>query len=181
MAAYSIHLSIIVQRALRQGSWVEKALLWNMRQHKCAKKQVPGRDLDLAEFRGLDGRRIEIGLTLFQSAQLAINKTMVSPSVETHREGRSCLTPRCGVGTSTEDEGGRARLVVLAAETAQFLRCLAKAKNGDNTVMMQNRVKVAWLRRWSKILACNATRGRPHPTSMNIPSKQEFLQNDRFG
>ena len=50
---------------------------------------------------------------------------------------------------------GRARLVVLAAvtggrwsaESAQFLRCLAQAKVETAPVLMQNRVKAAWLRR----------------------------------
>ena len=51
---------------------------------------------------------------------------------------------------------GRARLVVLAAETggrwsggtAEFLRCLAKAKAGTAPVLVQNKVKTAWLRKW---------------------------------
>ena len=53
-------------------------------------------------------------------------------------------------------EGGRARLVVLAAETggrwsdetAHFLRSLAKAKAESVPLLLQNRVKAAWLRRW---------------------------------
>ena len=68
------------------------------------------RDLDLAEFRGLDGQRFQViadGLTLFQGAQLAIDTTMVSPPPQRrHREARSCSTPRCGIGTGTEDKGG---------------------------------------------------------------------------
>ena len=77
-------------------------------------------------------------------------------------------------------EGGRARLVVLAAETgggrwsdetAHFLRSLAKAKAESVPLLLQNRVKAAWLRRWSSILACSAGRAfalslldrRPNP------------------
>ena len=132
------------------------------------------RDLDLAEFRGLDGRRTEViadGLTLFQGAQLAIDTTMVSPL---RRDGttRRGAARRPGVALEQAQrtkeaiypelagDEGRARLVVLAAETggrwsaetAQFLRCLAKAKAETAPVLMQNRVKAAWLRRWSSIL-----------------------------
>ena len=39
VAACSIHLA---QRVLRQGSWVEGAILWSVRRHRCAGKQVPG-------------------------------------------------------------------------------------------------------------------------------------------
>ena len=40
------------------------------------------RDLDLGEFNGLDGRRLEViadGLSLWRGAQLAIDTTLVSP------------------------------------------------------------------------------------------------------
>ena len=54
-------------------------------------------------------------------------------------------------------EGRRARLVVLAAEvggrwseeTAQFLRSLAKARSESSPFLLQNRVKAAYIRRWS--------------------------------
>ena len=45
------------------------------------------RDLDLGEFNGLDGRRLEViadGLPLWRGAQLAIDTTLVSPL---HRDG----------------------------------------------------------------------------------------------
>ena len=59
---------------------------------------------------------------------------------------------------------GRARLVVLAAEVgvrwsdeiAQFLRELAKARADSVPHLLQGRVKAAWLRRWSSLLACSA-------------------------
>ena len=159
----------------------------------------------------LVGRRIEViadGLTLFQGAQLAIDTTMVSPL---RRDGttRRGAARRPGVAleqarrtkeaTYPELAGdeGRARLVVLAAETggrwsaetAQFLRCLAKAKAETAPVLMQNRVKAAWLRRWSSILACSVARAfalsllerRPQSTGVNIPSEQEVLRDDWFG
>ena len=42
VAACSTHLAIIVQRALRQGSWLEGAYLLNALRHKCAGKPMPG-------------------------------------------------------------------------------------------------------------------------------------------
>ena len=163
------------------------------------------RDLDLGEFNRLDGRRIEViadGLSLWQGAQLAIDTTLVSPlhravsrpglALEQARRRKEATYPQL-VG----DEG-RARLVVLAAETggrwsietAQFLRGLAKGKAETAPLLMQNRVKAAWLRRWSCILACSAPRAfalsllerRPNPgTGVDIPSEQEVLRDDRFG
>ena len=104
------------------------------------------RDLDLAEFSGLDGRsfvpRRPIGHRHNDGVTLPQRR---------HHEARSCSTCRCGIGTGMEDEGGhipgigrdegRARLVVLAAETggrwsaetAQFLRCLlGQGQRGDS-------------------------------------------------
>ena len=99
-------------------------------------------DLDLAAFNVLDGRRLEVvadGLTLFRGAQLAIDATMVSPL---HRDGSARRRAAAVDGAALEaarrrkertypelaGDGGRARLVVLAAEvggrwstqTAQF-------------------------------------------------------------
>ena len=101
------------------------------------------RDLDLGEFNGLDGRRLEViadGLSLWRGAQLAIDTTLVSPL---HRDGtaRRGAADRNGVTLDAarrkkeraypklSGDEGRARLVVLAAEvggrwsneTAQFL------------------------------------------------------------
>ena len=63
-------------------------------------------------------------------------------------------------------DGGRARLVVLAAEvggrwsaeTAGFLSALAKARAETMPFLMQSRAQAAWLRRWSAMLACSAAR-----------------------
>ena len=143
------------------------------------------------------------GLSLWQGAQLAIDTTLVSPL---HRDGsarRGAASRRIGTGTSQRrkeatcpelvGDDGRARLVVLAAETGgrwstetpQFLRGLAKGKAETAPLLMQNRVKAASLRRWSCILACSATRAfalsllerRPNPgTGVDIPSEQEVMR-----
>ena len=123
---------------------------------------------------GGDCRRVD----LVAGSPVVIDTTLVSPL---RRDG----SPRRGAarrsGVALEEalrrketthpelvgEGGRARLVVLAAqtggrwsnETAHFLRSLAKAKAESVPLLLQNRVKAAWLRRWSSILACSAGRG----------------------
>ena len=92
-------------------------------------------------------------------------------------------------------DGGRARLVVLAAEvggrwsteTAQFLSALAKAHALSVPQVLQGRVEAAWIRRWNAILACSAARAfslslldqRPLPQVCKIPS-HEMLRDDRF-
>ena len=76
------------------------------------------------------------------------------------------------------------------SKIAEFLRCLVKAKTVTAPVLMRNRVKAAWLWRWSSVLACSAARAfalsllekRPHPsTGVNIPFEQEVFLDDRFG
>ena len=108
------------------------------------------RDMDLATFNALDGRRLEIvadGLTLWRGAQLAVDTTMVSPlrrdgspkpRAANHDGAALEVARRKKENTFPElaGEGGRARLVVLAAEvggrwnaeTAQFLTALARAR-----------------------------------------------------
>ena len=146
----------------------------------------------LGEFDRLDGRRIEViadGLVLGQGAQLAMDTTLVSPL---HRDGSARRGAATRPGMALEQarrrkeatypelvgDDGPARLVVLAAETwrwsdetAHFLRGLAKGKAETAPLLMQNRVKAAWLRRWSCMLACSAMRAlamslleqRPNP------------------
>ena len=87
-------------------------------------------DLDLGEFNGLDGRRLEViadGLPLWRGAQLAIDTTLVSPL---HSDGTAIRRAAAHDGAALEAArrrkervypelsggGGRARLVVLAAE-----------------------------------------------------------------
>ena len=88
------------------------------------------KDMDLAEFNNLDGRRLEVvadGLTLWQGAQLATDTTLVSPL---RHDGSAKPRAADHDGAALEDarrrkertypelsgDGGRARLVVLAAE-----------------------------------------------------------------
>ena len=123
------------------------------------------RVLDLAVVNVLDGRRLEVvadGLTLWHGAQLAIDTTWVSPlhrdgtarRTATDRDGAALLQARRTKETTyleLSGEGGRARLVVLAAEvggrwseeTAQFLRALAKASAQTAPLILQNRVQAA--------------------------------------
>ena len=92
-------------------------------------------------------------------------------------------------------EGGRVRLVVLAAEvggrwsaeTAQFLT--AKARAQEVLQVLQGRAETAWVKRWSAILACTAARAftvslldrRPvSGTGEAVPSVQELLREARF-
>ena len=100
------------------------------------------RDMDLQKFNAIDGRRLEVvadGLSLWRGAQLAIDTTLVSPL---SRDGSASRRAANHDGAALQrarrrkeatypelsGEGGRARLVVLAAEvggrwsveTAQF-------------------------------------------------------------
>ena len=125
------------------------------------------RDMDLAVFNNLDGRRLEVvadGLTLWQGAQLAINTTLVSPL---RRDGSARPRAADHDGAALEDarhrkertypeltgDGGRARLVVLTAEvggrwsieTAHFLASLAKAKAEAAPDVLRGRVQQAFV------------------------------------
>ena len=89
------------------------------------------RDLDIpGPHAAMDGRRLEVvadGLPLFDGAQLALDTTMVSPL---HRDGTAKRGTSVRGGTMLQEAsrrkertypelngaGGRARLVVLAAE-----------------------------------------------------------------
>ena len=169
------------------------------------------RDMDLVEHNALDGRRLEIvadGLTSWHGAQLAVDTTMVSP-VRRDGTARPGAAERDGVALTQArrqkertypelvGEGGRARLVVLVAEVggrwseeiAQFLCSLAKARSESSRFLLQNRVKAAYIRRWSGILACAAARSlalsllerRLTPgTGADAPSVHEVLRDDRF-
>ena len=109
--------------------------------------------------------------------QLAIDTTLVSPL---RRDGTARARAANHDGAALEDarrrkeatfpelpgEGGRARLVVLAAEvggrwsaeTAQFLTALANARAQEVPQVLQGRAETAWVKRWSAILACTAAR-----------------------
>ena len=164
--------------------------------------------MDLA-VNNLDGRRLEVvvdGLTLWQGAQLAINTTLVSPL---RCDGSARPRAADHDGAALEDarrrkertypeltgDGGRARLVVLAAEvggrwsieTARFLVSLAKKVEAAPDVL-RGRVQQAYVRRWSALLACSAIRAfsaslldrRPVPAPGVIPSMDEVVREARF-
>ena len=170
------------------------------------------RDLDVGAFNPLDGRRIEVivdGLSLWHGAQLAVDTTLVSPL---HGDGtaRRHAATTSGVALQAarrakettypelSGEGGRARLVVLAAEvggrwsqeTADFLNAMAKTRAQESPQILQGRVRTALVTRWSAILACSLARSlslsllerRPVPgTGGDIPSVHEVLRDARFG
>ena len=80
-------LATIVQRVLWLGSWGEGAFLSSALLLRSVTTNVHVRDMDLAVFNNLDGRRLEVvadGLTLWHGAQLAIDTTLVS---SLHRDG----------------------------------------------------------------------------------------------
>ena len=128
---------------------------------------IPVRDVDLAAHNNLDGRLLEVvadGLTLWHGAQLAIDTTLVSPL---RRDGSGRIRAADHDGAvlvearrrkertypELSGEGGRARLVVLAAEVggrwsgAKFWAALANAKAQASPFILQNRVKAALFRR----------------------------------
>ena len=136
--------------------------------------------MDLTAFDVMDSRRLEVvadGLTAFRGAQLAIDTTLVS-ALRRDGTARPGAVTRAGVALAAArrkkertypeltGEGGRARLVVLAAEvgsrwsveTAQFLVALSNAKAESVPELLRGRVAAAWLRRWSTMLACSAAK-----------------------
>ena len=147
------------------------------------------------------------GLTVFRGAQLAIDTTLVS-ALRRDGTARPGAATRAGVALAAArrkkertyleltGEGGRARLVVLAAEvggrwsveTAQFLVALSNAKAESFPELLGGRVAAGWLRRWSTMLACSAAKafaqtllGRQAPGfGDNIPSEAEVVRDDRF-
>ena len=148
-----------------------------------ASQRVNNRRRPYRDSNALDSRRLEVvadGLTLWHGAQLAINTTLVSPL---RRDGTARRRAANHDGAALEEarqrkertylelsgDGGRARLVVLAAEvggrwsreTAEFLCALAKARAQSEPLLLQGRAQAAWLRRWSAMLACSAARSFP--------------------
>ena len=94
-------------------------------------------------------------------------------------------------------DGGRARLVVLAAEVGVTMverngavpECFGGGTVTVSPLILQGRAKAAWLRRWSAMLACSAARAfavslldrRNVPgVGGDHPSVHEVLREDRF-
>ena len=139
------------------------------------------RDLDLHPGQNrLDSRRLEVvvgGSELFNGAQLAVDTTLVSAlraDGTVSRKGAAVGGEALKRARARKEktypelagEGGRARLVVLAAEVggrwsngaSQFVRALAKAKAQSAPESTQAQVALAWDRRWRKLLACTAAK-----------------------
>ena len=125
------------------------------------------RDMDLAAFNALDGRRLEIVAGRGPHYGEERNwqwTTMVSPSRRdgspkpraANHDGAAVEAVRRKKETTYPElvgEGGRARLWVLAAEvggrwnveTAQFLTALARARAQEVPLVMQGRAEAAWV------------------------------------
>ena len=168
------------------------------------------RDVDLAMRNTMDGRRLGVladGLPLHGGAQLAIDTTMVSLLLRNGVALRGAAsTPGVALKAARRRKeltypepaghGGRARLVVLAAEvggrwsaeTAQFLSELASAKVRDLPEALQGDAARAWHKRWSSILSCAAAKSfalslqdrAPTGVDGHTPSVHEVIRDDRF-
>ena len=187
VAAFWTPLATIAQRAPRGGLLARRGFSVEIAAAKVCREagarvssNVMVRDLDLpAPQQAFDGRRLEIvaeGLPIFGGMQLAIDTTLVCAL---HRNGTARRASAWdGVAlhaarqrkerTYPELVGprSRARLVVLAgevggrwsAETAMFLRLIAKAKARTEPPVLRLRAELAWRARWGSILACAAAR-----------------------
>ena len=135
------------------------------------------RDMDLAEHNVLDNRRLEVvadGLSLWNGSQLAIRHDVGVHCTEMAERRKAAAhngaALQCARSRKTitypelSGEGGRARLVVLAAEVggrfseeaAKYVHALAKAKSRSQPPILRGRVRAAFSRRWEGILACTA-------------------------
>ena len=124
------------------------------------------------------------GMALQEEEQLTETKWLLTLRAERKSEPtRSCLVTEveqdlwCWLPRLGDDE------------TAQFLNALAEARSQSLPVILQERAKAAWLRRWSAMLACSAARAfavslldrRPVPgVGGDPPSVHEVLREDRF-
>ena len=152
------------------------------------------RNLDLGAFDHLDGRRLEIiadGLPLWRGAQLAIDTTLVSP-IRADGTARRHAAHQDGVALEearrTKERkypelagnGGRARLVVVAAEVGrrffaeanQFLRGLVSVTFSRGRLLRRGRADGApcwgaWLRILSR---CLSLAGCPQAQMVRFPS-----------
>ena len=163
------------------------------------------RDMDLEGVHVLDGRRLEVvadGLMLWDGAQLAIDTSLVSPPAPGwHRQEDSGRPQRGGPATSQTHQGDHLPRALRRKRKGTFggahcRRRIAMVRR-DGTILarsgqpliLQNRVKAAWLRRWSSVLACSAARAfawslldnPANPgTGADTPLVHEVLRGDRF-
>ena len=134
------------------------------------------RDLDLWPPLRIDNRRLEVvpdGLPLHGRTQLAIDATLVSaltrdgtasPGADRH-DGVALVEARRRKERTYPElsgEGGRARLVVLAAEVGATRRALSwghlQGRKPGLPPLLRHSVRAVWLHRWRCLLACTAAR-----------------------
>ena len=85
-------------------------------------------------------------------------------------------------------EGGRATLVVLAAEVGgrwstearDFLVALAAAKTREAPLLLESLVKAAWFVRWSCMLACTVVDGLAPGVDGAVPTLCDVLSEARY-
>ena len=174
---------------------------------KWVSMNVMMRDFDIpGPHAAIDGRGLEVivdGLPLFDGAHLALDTTMVSPI---HRDGRAKRGTSARNGVVLQDArrkkdrtyqelngaGGRARLVVLAAEVGgrwSVGGCRVPRPRSTTAHAKRGRVQSAWLRRWRSLLVCNATKAfalslldkrPPLGVGGDTPSGHEVTRECRF-
>ena len=149
------------------------------------RENVRLRDLNIAVPLG-DDREIEVlafGLPCRAGAQLAIDITMrssVSSSGHAHPRAPTEDSVIANAARSDKEStypefvgSGRCELVVLAlevggrfsAETFAFIEELAYAKAREATPAVRKSARLAWQRRWVRLLACTAARAWCHGTT----------------
>ena len=214
VAACSTCVATIVQRVRGLGCWVAEGFPWSGRLLKCAERQA-----DVWVWTGSSVTwMLELSPHWMDGALRS--SLMGCPSGTGHSWPlvSPCMATALHDGTQPpravalqaarrakettfpelSGEGGKARLVVLAAEvggrwsqeTADFLNAMAKTRAQESPQILQGRVRTAVVRRWSAILACSLARSlllsllerRPVPgTGGDIPSVHEVVRDARFG
>ena len=106
-----------------------------------------------------------------------------------HHEGRGCRARRRGADSRARTEGTDPPRARGRGRESASLHSLAKAGSESSPLILQNRVKAAYICRWSGILACAAARSLALSllerrlilgTGADAPSVQEVLRDDRF-
>ena len=150
-----------------------------------------------------DERRIEVianGLPLWNGAQLAIDTTLVSPltsQAQPRRHQRTTSGAALRIARRAKERtypeivgGGRARLVVVALETAgkwsqeaaTLLRLMARNNTQSFPVLLRQAARHAWISRWAAHMSAAAMRSfacsllhLPASTTNNIDGPEPFL------
>ena len=156
----------------------------NARLHRRVSTNIPVREMDLAAYHNMDGRRLEVvadGLTLWHGAQLAIDTTLVSPLRRdgsarfrvANQDGAVLMEARRRKERTYPElsgEGGRARLVVLAAEVG--------GRWSEETArwpMPRPRLPVSFCRTGSKLLTYAGGVQCSHVRRLVVPAPRIWL------